>query len=55
MFFFIVISGSLVQLFGPLGHLKRNSHSYSAVPPKRMTGPLPHITIQCQSRFSTFL
>lgn len=46
-FFFVVIAGNAVQLFGPLGWLKKNSRSYSALPPKRMTGDLPHITIQC--------
>lgn len=49
MFFFIVVAGIVFQTFLPLGFLKKNSHSYSATPPKRMTGDLPHITIQCMS------
>ena len=33
-----------------MGHLKKNSKFYSAVPPPRLNrknGPLPHVTVQC--------
>ncbi|KAH8676512.1 glycosyl transferase family group 2-domain-containing protein [Tricladium varicosporioides] len=49
LFFFVVISGSLFQLFGPLTWVRSNSQFYSAKPPKPERYPdyeLPHITIQ---------
>lgn len=49
LFFMIVITGSLWQIFGPLSTLKENSRFYSAVAPKPGRYPdleLPHITIQ---------
>ncbi|KAF9735188.1 hypothetical protein PMIN06_010798 [Paraphaeosphaeria minitans] len=49
LFFFIVIGGSLGQLFGPLSALQGNSLYYSGVKPKRMRHQdyeLPHVTIQ---------
>lgn len=49
MFFMIVLSGSVFQLFGPMGSLNKNSTYYSAIPPKPgryVDTRLPHITIQ---------
>ncbi|TKA53497.1 hypothetical protein B0A55_12355 [Friedmanniomyces simplex] len=49
LFFMIVITGSLFQLFGPLSAVQENSMFYSAKPPKpgRYTDyELPHVTIQ---------
>ena len=49
LFYFVVIGGSLFQLFGPLTYVRSNSMFYSAKPPKRERYPdleLPHITIQ---------
>lgn len=49
LFFMIVTSGSLWQIFGPVSPLKKNSKYYSAVAPKPGRYPgleLPHITIQ---------
>ncbi|PVH95875.1 hypothetical protein DM02DRAFT_570462 [Periconia macrospinosa] len=49
LFFFIVIGGSLGQLFGPLSALQGNSIYYSAKAPKRarhVNYELPHVTIQ---------
>ena len=49
LFFMIVITGSLFQLFGPLSGVRSNSMYYSAVAPKPGRYPnleLPHITIQ---------
>ncbi|KAK5022239.1 hypothetical protein LTS07_010319 [Exophiala sideris] len=49
LFFMIVTSGSLWQIFGPVSPLKKNSKYYSAVAPKPARYPgleLPHITIQ---------
>ncbi|RFU31186.1 hypothetical protein B7463_g5182, partial [Scytalidium lignicola] len=47
LFFCQVIIGCLAQLFGPVRQLAMNSKFYSAVPPPRLQGQLPHITIQC--------
>ncbi|RQM04970.1 hypothetical protein DH86_00003694 [Scytalidium sp. 3C] len=47
LFFCQVIIGCLAQLFGPVRQLAINSKYYSAVPPPRLQGQLPHITIQC--------
>jgi hypothetical protein len=49
LFFMIVITGSLFQIFGPLSGVQGNSMYYSAKPPKPERYPdleLPHITIQ---------
>lgn len=49
LFFMIVITGSLFQLFGPLSGLQENSVYYSAKAPKLGRYPnleLPHVTIQ---------
>ncbi|KAF2643362.1 hypothetical protein P280DRAFT_250925 [Massarina eburnea CBS 473.64] len=49
LFFFIVIGGSLGQLFGPLSALQGNSLYYSGKAPKRarhVNYELPHVTIQ---------
>ncbi|KAH8811622.1 glycosyl transferase family group 2-domain-containing protein [Xylogone sp. PMI_703] len=47
LFFCQVIIGCLAQLFGPVRQLAMNSKYYSALPPPRLQGQLPHITIQC--------
>ncbi|KAE9371529.1 hypothetical protein N431DRAFT_545756 [Stipitochalara longipes BDJ] len=49
LFYFVVIGGSLFQLFGPLTYVRSNSMFFSAKAPKRERYPdleLPHITIQ---------
>ena len=49
LFYFVVIGGSLFQLFGPLTYVRSNSMFYSAKAPKKERYPdleLPHITIQ---------
>jgi hypothetical protein len=49
LFFMIVITGSLFQLFGPISSVQSNSMYYSAKAPKPDRYPdleLPHITIQ---------
>lgn len=49
LFFMIVITGSLFQLFGPLSAVQKNSMFYSAKPPKPgryADYELPHVTIQ---------
>jgi hypothetical protein len=49
LFFMIVITGSLFQLFGPISGVEKNSMYYSAKPPKPERYrdlELPHITIQ---------
>lgn len=41
---------SLLQMFGPVSQMFKNSKFYSAIPTKRLdrrNGPLPHVTIQC--------
>lgn len=45
-FFSICICGNLWQTIGPVAHLHQNSSYYSGKTPVRMTGRLPHITIQ---------
>ena len=45
-FFCICICGNLWQTFGPVAQCHQNSSYYSGKQPKRMTGTLPHITIQ---------
>ena len=49
LFFMIVITGSLFQIFGPLSAANTNSMFYSAKPPKigrHKDYELPHVTIQ---------
>ncbi|WVR04424.1 hypothetical protein IAU60_001426 [Kwoniella sp. DSM 27419] len=46
IFFCICIMGNLWQMFGPVAQCQQNSSYYSGKAPKRMTGRLPHITIQ---------
>jgi hypothetical protein len=48
LFFAQVIVGCLAQIFGPIKQLSINSKFYSAKAPRhRLTGVLPHVTIQC--------
>ncbi|KAM3069291.1 hypothetical protein ACMFMG_010798 [Clarireedia jacksonii] len=48
MFFTNVIIGVLMQCFGPIQQLSKNTKFYSAkAPPRLMTSTLPHVTIQC--------
>nr|ACZ81467.1 Ncp1 [Kwoniella heveanensis] len=46
IFFCICVMGNLWQMFGPVAQCQQNSSYYSGKAPKRMTGRLPHITIQ---------
>ncbi|OLN86512.1 Glucans biosynthesis glucosyltransferase H [Colletotrichum chlorophyti] len=49
LFFFLSISGSLFQMFGPISSVNKNSKNYSGKPTRRMApvgGQLPHVTIQ---------
>lgn len=45
-FFSICVCGNLWQTIGPVAHCHQNSSYYSGKAPERMTGTLPHITIQ---------
>ncbi|KAK4892725.1 hypothetical protein LTR27_008824 [Elasticomyces elasticus] len=47
LFFAQVIVGCLAQMVGPIKQMKSNSRFYSAMLPRRLTGELPHVTIQC--------
>jgi hypothetical protein len=48
LFFFQSVTGSALQIFGPVRHFSSNSKFFSAVPSPRLQGPdLPHVTIQC--------
>ncbi|KAF2873256.1 glycosyl transferase family group 2-domain-containing protein [Massariosphaeria phaeospora] len=47
LFFAQVIVGCIAQCVGPIRQMKTNSRFYSAHLPRRLMGPLPHITIQC--------
>ncbi|KAK0361487.1 hypothetical protein LTR94_023149 [Friedmanniomyces endolithicus] len=47
LFFAQVIVGCLAQCVGPIKQMKENSRFYSAMLPRRLTGELPHVTIQC--------
>jgi len=47
LFFWQVVIGCLAQIFGPIKHMNENSRFYSGKPPPRITGTLPHVTIQC--------
>jgi cellulose synthase/poly-beta-1,6-N-acetylglucosamine synthase-like glycosyltransferase len=46
-FFAQVIVGSIAQMIGPIKQMKGNSKFYSALLPRRITGKLPHVTVQC--------
>ncbi|WRT65029.1 uncharacterized protein IL334_001971 [Kwoniella shivajii] len=46
IFFSICVMGNLWQMFGPVAQCHQNSSFYSGKAPARMTGRLPHITIQ---------
>lgn len=46
LFFCDNIIGVIGQLIAPIRHMSLNSRYYSGKPPTRMTGKLPHITIQ---------
>ncbi|KAH3910411.1 hypothetical protein HBI56_075860 [Parastagonospora nodorum] len=47
LFFSQVIITDLSQLFGPIRQMQTNSKYFSAILPRRITGILPHITVQC--------
>ncbi|GAO48090.1 hypothetical protein G7K_2277-t1 [Saitoella complicata NRRL Y-17804] len=47
LFFVLVLIGSVWQLIDPMDTSRRNTFAYSATPPQRITGPLPHMTILC--------
>lgn len=47
LFFAQVIVGCIAQMIGPIRQMKSNSRYYSALLPRRITGRLPHITVQC--------
>lgn len=47
LFFAQVVVGCIAQLIGPIRQMKSNSRYYSALLPRRITGKLPHITVQC--------
>lgn len=47
LFFWQVVIGCFAQCIGPIKHMNENSKFYSGKPPPRITGTLPHITIQC--------
>ncbi|KAF2708210.1 hypothetical protein K504DRAFT_434457 [Pleomassaria siparia CBS 279.74] len=47
LFFAQVIVGCIAQCIGPIRQMNQNSRYYSALLPRRLTGDLPHVTIQC--------
>ncbi|THV51466.1 hypothetical protein BGAL_0110g00250 [Botrytis galanthina] len=48
LFFTNVVIGVLMQCFGPIQQLNRNTKFFSAkAPPRLLTTTLPHVTIQC--------
>ncbi|KAF1929383.1 uncharacterized protein M421DRAFT_60758 [Didymella exigua CBS 183.55] len=47
LFFAQVVVGCIAQMIGPIRQMKSNSRYYSALLPRRITGKLPHITVQC--------
>ncbi|KAH7122380.1 glycosyl transferase family group 2-domain-containing protein [Dendryphion nanum] len=47
LFFAQVVVGCIAQCVGPVRQMASNSRYYSAKLPRRLTGELPHITIQC--------
>ncbi|KAK4689771.1 hypothetical protein P7C73_g329, partial [Tremellales sp. Uapishka_1] len=46
IFFSICVVGNCWQALGPIAHCQQNSSYYSGKVPERMTGKLPHVTIQ---------
>ncbi|RAL67841.1 hypothetical protein DID88_008567 [Monilinia fructigena] len=55
LFFTNVVIGVLMQLFGPIQQLSKNSKFFSAkAPPRLLTSTLPHVTIQCPKAISTY-
>ncbi|KAK9235210.1 glycosyl transferase family group 2-domain-containing protein [Lipomyces kononenkoae] len=49
-FFTVVITGTVIQFFGPVAQMYTNSSTFSAVKPPRLSASkvkLPHITVQC--------
>ena len=46
LFFCDNIIGNIAEIIGPMRQLHQNSRYYSGKAPKRMSGQLPHITIQ---------
>ncbi|ODN96436.1 hypothetical protein L198_04150 [Cryptococcus wingfieldii CBS 7118] len=46
IFFSICVMGNLWQMFGPVAQCQQNSAFYSGKGPSRISGRLPHITIQ---------
>jgi hypothetical protein len=55
LFFFVVVCGSLFQLFAPLSGIRGNSKFYSGQKPKpghHKGMELPHITIQVRDSIS---
>lgn len=46
LFFTENIVGGLFQILGPIRQMSMNTRYYSGLAPRRMTGELPHITIQ---------
>ncbi|KAK9467990.1 glycosyl transferase family group 2-domain-containing protein [Lipomyces arxii] len=49
-FFTIVVTGTAIQLIGPVAQMYTNSSTFSAVKPPKLSASnmqLPHITIQC--------
>lgn len=46
LFFSDSIIGGILQILGPIRQMSLNTRYYSGVAPERMTGVLPHITIQ---------
>jgi hypothetical protein len=46
-FFSQVIVTNILQCVGPIRQMQSNSKFYSAILPQRITGALPHITVQC--------
>lgn len=47
LFFCQVIVGCTAEMIGPIKQMKLNSKFYSGLKSPRLTGNLPHITIQC--------
>ncbi|KAF2017222.1 putative glycosyltransferase family 2 protein [Aaosphaeria arxii CBS 175.79] len=47
LFFAQVFVGCIAQCIGPVRQMAANSRFYSAMPPRRLTERLPHVTIQC--------
>ena len=46
-FFFSTLVSGIAQMFGPVKQMMNNTSSYSGLRSPRMSGPLPHVTIQC--------